>query len=102
MMSAKPLDRIGDLRGTRYDFPCIGDEIAMHVHADEGNHVTIVANGTVRIYGNDYSIERSAPAMVAHGVGVPHAIMGLTEGACVYNIQTKMGADPYLPDTETT
>ena len=99
----KIIERIGDLRGSRYDFLKAGDEIPLHVHpTDAENHVTIVAWGRIRVYNRHRSDEFDAPAMIAHKVGTPHAIMALTDGACIFNIRTKMGADPYLPDTEPT
>ena len=99
--SLKIIERIGDLRGGRYDFECAGDEIPLHVHQTEAeNHVTIVAMGRVRVYNHHRSDEFDAPAMIAHKVGTPHAIMALTEGACVFNIRMRMGDEPYVSDVQ--
>jgi quercetin dioxygenase-like cupin family protein len=98
----KIIERIGDLRGGRYDFDHVGDEIPLHVHQTEvDNHVTIVARGRIKVYNHHRSDEYEAPTMIAHKVGTPHAIMALTDGACIFNIRTSLGGERYTPDVVT-
>jgi quercetin dioxygenase-like cupin family protein len=41
----------GKLKGTVYDFENEGDELELHVHDENDVHISIVAKGSVKIFG---------------------------------------------------
>ena len=51
MMKITPIE-FGNLRGTVYDFPEIGDVLPMHSHTEADVHISIIAKGSFRTHGN--------------------------------------------------
>jgi len=89
-----PLQGLGDIRGTMYDFEKVGDIVAKHTHTEEDVHITIVARGKVKAYSHDWEKEAIAGQVLDFRVGEPHEIMGLEEGTRIFNILKKAGGTP--------
>ena len=70
VLSAKNF-QIGNVMGTIYDFPEIGDELAMHEHDEATNHITIIARGSFELLGSGQEASAGAvldwPAHERHG-----------------------------------
>jgi quercetin dioxygenase-like cupin family protein len=99
MLSIKPLENMGDLRGSIYDFSFAGDILPKHVHTEENVHITIVAKGRIKIYSHDWSIEASAGQLVDFRPEEPHEFMALEDGTRIFNIIKKLGgAQPVAYD----
>ena len=101
MSSAKPtpLEGLGDIRGTMYDFEKVGDIVAKHVHGVHDVHITIVARGKVKAYSHDWEKEAIAGQVLDFRVGEPHEIMALEDGTRIFNILKKHNGVPndYTP-----
>jgi quercetin dioxygenase-like cupin family protein len=99
MLSSKPLQNLGDLRGIIYDFEKSGDILDKHVHAEEDVHITIVARGKVKAYSHDWEIIAEAGKLIDFRVGEPHEIMALEDNTRIFNILKKAGGIPndYTP-----
>jgi quercetin dioxygenase-like cupin family protein len=90
MLLAKPLPRIGDLKGTIYDFEVAGDVLPKHNHTEDNVHVTIVARGRIKAYSHDWEMEATAGQILDFKAGEPHEIMALEDGTRIVNIVKKM------------
>lgn len=101
MSSAKPtpLEGLGDIRGTMYDFEKVGDIVEKHVHGEHDVHITIVARGRVKAYSHDWEKEAIAGQVLDFRVGEPHEIMALEDGTRIFNILKKHNGVPndYTP-----
>lgn len=86
MLSIKPLENVGDIRGAIYDFEKAGDILPKHNHDDQDVHITIVARGRLRMYSHDWSKEASAGQIVDFRAGEPHEFMALEDGTRIVNI----------------
>jgi len=75
-------------RFTIYDFPTVGDELAVHVHDEAHNHLTVVARGSVRCMGHaDYEGRvYSAGALVIWPYGKPHGFVAVEPHTRIINI----------------
>ena len=91
MLSVKPLEDLGDIRGAIYDFAAIGDILPKHVHTEDNIHITIVARGRVKAYSHDWEKEASAGQIIDFRPEEPHEIMALEDNTRIINIQKKMG-----------
>ena len=94
MLSSKPLEGLGDLRGVVFDFGSEGDVLAKHVHTESDVHVTIVATGRIRAYSHDWSIEAGPGQMLNFRAHEPHEIVALEEGTRIFNIQKNYSEKP--------
>jgi quercetin dioxygenase-like cupin family protein len=91
MLSAKILPKLGDLKGTIYDFEVAGDILPKHVHTEENVHITIVARGKIKAYSHDWEREAIAGQILDFRAGEPHEIMALEDGTRIINIVKKLG-----------
>jgi len=93
MLSSRPLEDMGDLRGVILDFEYAGDVLPKHVHTPENIHITIVLKGRIRAYSHDWSVEAGPgePNILKFRAGEPHEIAALADGTRIINIQTAMG-----------
>ena len=91
MLSAKILPKLGDLKGTIYDFEVAGDILPKHVHTEENVHITIVAKGKIKAYSHDWEREAIAGQILDFRAGEPHEIMALEDGTRIINIVKKLG-----------
>tara|TARA_R110002126_G_scaffold146103_1_gene292032 strand:+ start:253 stop:561 length:309 start_codon:yes stop_codon:yes gene_type:complete len=94
-----PLQNLGDIRGTMYDFEKTGDIVEKHIHDESSVHITIVARGKVKAYSHDWEKEATAGQVLDFRVGEPHEIMALEDGTRIFNILKKAGGTPndYTP-----
>ena len=99
MLSSKPLEGLGDIRGVIYDFAKAGDILPKHTHTENDVHITIVARGKIKAYSHDWEQEAIAGQILDFRVGEPHEIMALEDGTRIFNILKKAGGIPndYIP-----
>jgi len=91
MLLAKPLQNLGDLRGSMYDFESKGDILPKHVHDENSVHITIVTNGKIKAYSHDWSIEATPGQILDFRPDEPHEIMALEDNTRIINIVKKAG-----------
>ena len=99
LAKSTPLENLGDIRGTMYDFEKVGDIVEKHTHDENSVHITIVARGKIKAYSHDWEKEATAGQVVDFRVGEPHEIMALEDGTRIFNILKKAGGTPndYTP-----
>ena len=86
MLSGKPLENIGALRGIMYDFEKAGDTLPKHNHTEETAHITIVARGRLKAYSHDWELEAVAGQLLDFRAGEPHELMALEDNTRIFNI----------------
>lgn len=86
MLLAKPLDGLGQLSGTLYDFEFAGDVLPKHVHSEADVHITIVARGRLKAYNDNWEKEAIAGQILDFRVGEPHELMALEDNTRIINI----------------
>lgn len=86
-----PLEGMGDLRGTIYDFEKTGDLVVKHNHTEENVHITIVAKGVIKIYSHDWEVIAPAGKVVDFKPNQPHEFMAMEDGTRIVNIVKKLG-----------
>jgi len=91
MLSVKPLENLGDLRGAMYDFEKVGDILPKHNHDDNTVHITIVARGRLKAYSHDWEKEAVAGQLLDFRAGEPHELMALEDNTRIFNIIKKFG-----------
>jgi len=91
MLSVKPLENLGDLRGAMYDFEKAGDILPKHNHDENSVHITIVARGRLKAYSHDWEKEATAGQLLDFRAGEPHELMALEDGTRIFNIIKKHG-----------
>ena len=94
MLSSKPLEGLGDIRGMIYDFAKAGDILSKHTHTENDVHITIVARGKIKAYSHDWEQEAIAGQILDFRPGEPHEIMALEENTRIFNILKKAGGTP--------
>lgn len=90
MLSSKPIQNMGDLRGAVYDFEHAGDILPKHNHDEATVHITIVARGKIKAYSHDWELEAEAGKILDFRPHEPHEIMALEPNTRIVNIQKKM------------
>jgi quercetin dioxygenase-like cupin family protein len=91
MLLGKPLENLGDIKGTMYDFEKVGDVLDKHVHTENDVHITIVARGKIKAYSHDWEKEAVAGQLIDFRPGEPHEIMALEDNTRIFNIVKKFG-----------
>jgi quercetin dioxygenase-like cupin family protein len=91
MLLAKPLENLGDLQGTMYDFEKAGDILAKHNHTQDNVHITIVARGKLKAYSHDWEKEAIAGQLLDFRPNEPHELMALEDNTRIFNIVKKHG-----------
>ena len=94
MLLSKPIDGLGDLRGTIFDFQKIGDILPKHVHTEYDVHVTIVARGKIKAYSHDWEIIATPGQILDFRPGEPHELMALEDNTRIFNILKKYNGTP--------
>lgn len=89
MLSVKPLENLGDLRGAMYDFEKAGDILPKHNHDENSVHITIVARGKLKAYSHDWEKEAVAGQLLDFRAGEPHELMALEDNTRIFNIIKK-------------
>lgn len=94
MLLVKPLDNLGDLSGSMYDFEQAGDLLPHHNHTEADVHITIVARGKIKAYSDTWSQEAVAGQLINFNANAPHEIMALEDNTRIFNIVKKFGGKP--------
>jgi quercetin dioxygenase-like cupin family protein len=94
MLSSKWLENLGDLRIARFDFEKAGDVLPMHTHSEDNVHITLVATGRVRAYGNTWSVEAGPGDLINFRPYEPHEIAALEDNTRIFNVVKKLGGVP--------
>lgn len=105
MLSSKPLQDCGDIRGIIYDFQKSGDILPKHNHNENNAHITIVARGKLKAYSHDWEIEAEAGKIINFRPNEPHELMALEDNTRIINILKKHNgtvndSTPYTPESE--
>jgi quercetin dioxygenase-like cupin family protein len=85
MLQSKSLS-LGKLTGTIYDFPEVGDELPLHSHGENDVHISIVARGRLKAFGNGWETEASAGAVLDWEPGQFHGFTSLEPNTRLVNI----------------
>lgn len=86
MLSGKPLENLGALRGIMYDFEKAGDSLPKHNHIESTAHITIVARGRLKAYSHDWELEAVAGQLLDFPAGQPHELLALEDNTRIFNI----------------
>lgn len=86
MLSGKPLENLGNVRGVMYDFEKAGDILFKHSHAENTAHITIVARGKIKAYSHDWEMEATAGQLLDFPAEQPHELMSLEDNTRIFNI----------------
>ena len=86
-----PMENMGDLRGTIYDFEKAGDLVVKHTHTEDNVHITIVAKGVIKIYSHDWEVIAPAGKVVDFKPNQPHEFMAMEDDTRIVNIIKKLG-----------
>jgi quercetin dioxygenase-like cupin family protein len=92
MLSSKEV-RLGDIRGSVYEFDVAGDMIPKHVHDENSNHITIVLAGRIKVYSHDWEMEADVGRVLDFEPEQPHEILALEDNTKIINIRKKMGVE---------
>jgi quercetin dioxygenase-like cupin family protein len=76
----------GKLLGTVYTFEKAGDILPMHTHNEGNAHITIVARGKIKAYGNDWEMEKEAGAVIDFPSDQSHEFIALEDNSRIVNI----------------
>lgn len=91
MLLVKPLDNLGDIKGSMYDFEKSGDILPKHNHDENTVHITIVARGKIKAYSHDWSMEATPGQLLDFRPNEPHELMALEDNTRIFNIVKKFG-----------
>lgn len=89
MLSVKPLENIGDIRGAIYDFEFKDDVLPKHNHDENTVHITIVARGRIKAQSHDWEQEAVAGQILNFRPNEPHEIIALEDNTRIINIVKK-------------
>lgn len=78
--------QLGKLFVIIYDFPEIGDELPRHVHGPEDVHISVLARGKLRAFGDGWEQEVSAGAVLDWEPGIYHGFVALEPNSRLVNI----------------
>lgn len=77
---------IGKLTGIIYDFENVGDELPRHNHGESDIHISIVARGKVKAFGDGWETEASSGTILDWEVGQYHGFIALEPNTRLVNI----------------
>lgn len=80
--------RAGALDGVIFTYEKAGDDLPVHVHSEEDNHITVVMSGSFRCIGNHLIEGRilKTGAVVDWPVGEPHGFVALEDNSRMLQI----------------
>lgn len=76
----------GKLSGTIYTFENVGDTLPMHTHIAGNAHITIVARGSVRAHGNEWSADYGTGSVIDFPANQSHEFVALEDNSRIVNI----------------
>ena len=85
-MKTIPIE-FGNLKGTIYDFPEIGDVLPMHWHTEENMHISIIAKGSFRTHGDGEERTLVSGNVVDWPANYAHEFVALEAGSRLVNIR---------------
>jgi len=99
MLSVKPLEGLGDLRGAIFEFEKAGDIVPKHTHDETNAHITIVARGSIKAYSHDWEVVVEAGKCLNFPPNQPHEFMALEDNTRIFNIIKHHGGEvnEYMP-----
>jgi quercetin dioxygenase-like cupin family protein len=77
---------IGKLKGVIYDFENVGDELPRHNHGEHDIHITIVARGKLKVFGDSWETEADSGTILDWEIGQYHAFVALEPNSRLVNI----------------
>ncbi len=87
MLSVKPFTS-GDLSGSIYDFPEVGDVLPMHFHPAGEGHLTMVMIGPIRAHStNGWDQVLESGRVIDWMPNDPHEFVAMVAGARMTNIR---------------
>ena len=69
-----------------YDFPEVGDILPMHTHDEASAHITIVARGSFRAFGNEWHRTLNSGDIVDWPAHQEHEFIALEPNSRLVNI----------------
>jgi quercetin dioxygenase-like cupin family protein len=100
MLLTNLLPKLGDIKGTIYDFEVAGDILPKHAHTEDNVHITIVARGSVKAYSHDWEKQAVAGQILDFRANEPHEIMALEDNTRIINIVKSMNGSVGQIDVE--
>lgn len=94
MLLSKPIENLGNVKGTIYDFEKVGDILSKHNHTEDSVHITIVARGKIKAYSHDWEIEAIAGQILDFRPNEPHEFMALEDNTRIFNILKNPNGTP--------
>jgi quercetin dioxygenase-like cupin family protein len=85
MMEVKPIV-YGTVNGSIYDFPEVGDTLPMHTHDELTVHISIVARGSFRAFGNGWHCTLNSGDIVDWPAHQEHEFVALEPNSRLVNI----------------
>lgn len=85
MLQVKRIN-FGKFTGSVYDAPEVNDILPMHIHGEEGAHVTIIARGSFRVHGNSWELIAKAGDILDWKPGQAHEFIALEPNSRFVNI----------------
>jgi quercetin dioxygenase-like cupin family protein len=76
----------GNLVGVVYDFENTGDELPRHNHNENDIHISIVARGRIRAFGDGWEIEAPSGAVLDWEPGQYHGFIAIEPNSRLVNI----------------
>ena len=76
----------GKLRGSIYDFPEVGDELPLHTHTETDVHISVVARGKLRAFGDGWEQIVEVGMLLDWEPGVYHGFIALEPNSRLVNI----------------
>jgi len=77
----------GRLDGNVYDFEHVGDELGLHDHEEDTNHISVVARGAFRAWGDDWEAKLPVGSVIDWPVKQAHAFTALEDNSRLVNIK---------------
>jgi quercetin dioxygenase-like cupin family protein len=93
MLLVKPLENLGDIKGSIYDFEFVGDVLPKHNHTEDNVHITIVARGKLKAYSHDWEKVATAGQVIDFRPNEPHELVALEDNTRIINIIKKYGGE---------
>lgn len=76
----------GKLQGALYLFADKNDELPLHTHVAETNHITVVIRGAITAFGLDWEENATSGNILSFTAGVPHRIVATEDDTLILNI----------------
>jgi len=85
MLQVKPIS-FGKLNGSVYDAPEVNDTLPMHTHGEADVHITIVARGSFKVYGDGWEMIAKAGDVLDWKPNQRHELIALEPNSRFVNI----------------